>query len=224
VFGNNIASNRCGINLSDCSDNRIFHNNFLENTEQAASNSSANVWDDGYPSGGNYWSDYDGTDADHDGIGDTPYVIDVNNTDSCPLMGMFHSFNVSWVDSGYFVDLISNSTISRFDVGVWIEHPEDPNTRIIGFNVTGEDDTIGFCRILIPTALMNGTYTVFVNRLEIVSNLLPGSNSTHRYLYFNYTHSTQEVTIIPEFPSFLILPLFFIATLLAVIVYRRKHF
>ncbi len=29
--------------------------------------------------------------------------------------------------------------------------------------------------------------------------------------------------IIPEFPSFLILPLFMIATLLAVIVYRRKH-
>ena len=29
--------------------------------------------------------------------------------------------------------------------------------------------------------------------------------------------------VIPEFPSFLILPLFMIATLLAVIVYRRKH-
>jgi len=30
-------------------------------------------------------------------------------------------------------------------------------------------------------------------------------------------------TVIPEFPSFLILPLFMITTLLAVIVYRRKH-
>jgi hypothetical protein len=28
--------------------------------------------------------------------------------------------------------------------------------------------------------------------------------------------------VIPEFPSFLILPLFFIATLLAVMIYRRK--
>ena len=32
-----------------------------------------------------------------------------------------------------------------------------------------------------------------------------------------------DFEIIPEFPSFLILPLFMIATLLAVILYRRKH-
>ncbi len=33
----------------------------------------------------------------------------------------------------------------------------------------------------------------------------------------------SNVWIVPEFPSFLILPLFMIATLLAVIIYRRKH-
>jgi len=39
---------------------------------------------DGYPSGGNYWSDYIGIDANHDGIGDTPYTIDANNIDRYP--------------------------------------------------------------------------------------------------------------------------------------------
>jgi hypothetical protein len=53
------------------------------------------MWDDGYPSGGNYWSDYRGVDlysgpyqneTGSDGIGDTPYVIDENNVDHYPLM------------------------------------------------------------------------------------------------------------------------------------------
>jgi len=64
---------------------------------------------------------------------------------------------------------------------------------------------------------------VFVNGTEVSYNLLSCSNRTYSYLYFNYRHSTQEVIIIPEFPSFLIMPLFMIATLLAVIVQNRKH-
>jgi len=56
---------------------------------------SRNIWDNGYPSGGNYWSNYNGTDlysgpcqnvTGSDGIGDTPYVIDANNQDNYPLM------------------------------------------------------------------------------------------------------------------------------------------
>jgi len=70
---------------------------------------------------------------------------------------------------------------------------------------------------------MNETYRVFVNGTEILPAPLPlpCSNITHNYLYFNYTHSTQEIVIIPEYPSIIILPLFMIATLIAALMYRK---
>ena len=85
VAGNNITNNDNGIRLLESSNNTIYHNNVVDNTEQVYSQDSTNVWDDGYPSGGNYWSDYKGVDANGDGIGDTPYVIDANNQDNYPL-------------------------------------------------------------------------------------------------------------------------------------------
>ncbi len=35
---------------------------------------------------GNYWSDYNGTDRNNDGIGDDPYVINSLNIDNFPVM------------------------------------------------------------------------------------------------------------------------------------------
>jgi parallel beta-helix repeat protein len=222
---NNVANSYVGIYVAGSSNNAVIHNNFINNTEQARSESSGTIWDDGYPSGGNYWSDYNGTDADHDGIGDTAYVIDANNADNHPLMGMFNSFNVTYytppiVPHACNVTVISNSTISDFVAPIWIEHPE---VIFLQFNVSGAEGSTGFCRVSFPTAMMNGTYHVSVNGIEIPYTLLPFSDANYSYLYFDYTHSTQQVTIIPEFPSFLILPLFFLATLLTVRVYKRKH-
>ena len=87
VVGNDVVNKWGGIvSMHSSSDNTIFHNNFIDNKKQVISNDSMNSWDDGYPSGGNYWSDYDGEDRNGDGIGDTPYVIDENNQDNYPLM------------------------------------------------------------------------------------------------------------------------------------------
>jgi parallel beta-helix repeat protein len=233
ITGNNITANRQnGIWLDTASNNSIYHNNFVNNTQQVDSYASTIVWDDGYPSGGNYWNDYIGTDYDQgsgqnisgsDGIGDTAYLIDVNNTDHYPLMGMFNSYNVTYFTPPFIphacnVTVISNSTISDFAAPIWIEHPE---VIFLMFNVSGAEGSMGFCRVSFPTAMMNGTYHVLLNGTEIPYSLLPCSDAMS-YLYFNYTHSTQKVIIIPEFPSFLILPLFMIATLLAVVIYRKK--
>jgi parallel beta-helix repeat protein len=96
IRGNNIANNSDGMSIDRSSENVIYHNNFVNNTywQAVTFQNSANFWDDGYPSSGNYWSDYVGVDVKNgigqdlpgsDGIGDTPYVIDANNVDHYPL-------------------------------------------------------------------------------------------------------------------------------------------
>lgn len=90
INNNNITNNEVGINLTNSVSFQIYHNNFINNIDQAIDdNGNENTWDNGYPSGGNYWADYTGIDSDLDGIGDTPYVIDGDSQDRFPLLNEF---------------------------------------------------------------------------------------------------------------------------------------
>jgi len=71
----------------------VSHNSFNNNIrqlggclcqEQYNASEPIHTWDDGKE--GNYWSDYNGTDHNRDGIGDTAYVFDPQNEDRYPLM------------------------------------------------------------------------------------------------------------------------------------------
>ncbi len=70
----------------------IHHNDFENNEVQlngcnclALNTTEApHTWDDGRE--GNFWSNYNGTDADGDGRGDSAYVVDALNFDRYPLM------------------------------------------------------------------------------------------------------------------------------------------
>jgi len=83
VSGNSITANEDGIILCFSANNIIYHNNFVNNHYQVRSHFSTNIWDDGYPSGGNYWSDRvcNGNPSD----GSQPYTIDADNKDHYPF-------------------------------------------------------------------------------------------------------------------------------------------
>lgn len=88
-----------GLALSNSTNIKVHHNTFFDlnwtNYLAIDDMGPENSWDDGYPSGGNYWGDYTGVDnmsgpnqdiPGSDGIGDTPYIIDADSQDRYPLM------------------------------------------------------------------------------------------------------------------------------------------
>lgn len=103
ISGNNITENDdYGILIRGgfSQNNVIYHNSFIDNGQGhvRCETVASNTWDNGYPSGGNYWDDYAGVDlfsgpdqnmTGSDGIGDTPYEISENNIDNHPLMGPY---------------------------------------------------------------------------------------------------------------------------------------
>jgi parallel beta-helix repeat protein len=74
VYDNQIFENKMGL-LCCCGagNNRIYHNNFIQNEEYNGRDDINNFWDNGTI--GNYWDDYTGEDLNGDGIGDTHYEI-----------------------------------------------------------------------------------------------------------------------------------------------------
>jgi parallel beta-helix repeat protein len=228
VSDNNILGNRYGIVVDNASDNAIYHNNFINNTHQTATSIyGPNAWDNGYPSGGNYWSNNGGADSysssyqnetGSDGIGDASYLIDTNNTDRYPLMGPIESFVVgTWNGTTCHVDIVSNSTISNMLI--------DVVGKMISFNITGPEATHGFCKVIIPNLIVqdlwHANYTVLLNNEQW--SFANWTDAANTYLYINYAHSEHKVVIIPEFPFALAAWLFAAFLMVAFALAKNKH-
>jgi len=145
IVGNYIVKNiRVGVHISGSVSNTFYHNNLIKNglsqyySKQVESDySSVNFWDNGYPSGGNYWSDHNPPDGDMDKIGDVPYKIDENNTDRYPLVYPFEFYAPGYTPKP---DLNRDGIVNILDVisvgKAYGSKPGDPK-----WNPTADMDT-----------------------------------------------------------------------------------
>jgi len=86
--------------------NTFYHNNMINISLHAIDSTNLSAWDNGYPSGGNYWSNYSGNDAfkglnqnvtGQDNIGDTNYNNQYGILDRYPYMqesGWLYSYKL----------------------------------------------------------------------------------------------------------------------------------
>jgi parallel beta-helix repeat protein len=227
--------------------NWIYHNNFINNTEQLWVG-SINFWDIGYPEGGNYYSDYTGTDNHSginqtepgcDGIGDTPYfLIWGGRSSGYPYTGWaYYPIMTPWTPTPTktFTLNISNTFHKVvFDTNSTITHLQlnrtDPAHPTLVFNATDTPGTTGYCNITIPKTLITAepldAWTIIVN--GTLTTRIVTDNDTHTFISFTYTyHSTLKIEIqgtwaVPENHTPLIMTLILLTTLLCIFV-TKKH-
>ena len=109
IFNNTVSNNNKGIFLNgDSNNNLIYLNDFVDNADNVYVyySDSTNTWNSPeqitytykgstYTSYlGNYWSDYAGSDANGDGIGEPPYPID-SDKDNYPLTEPFKNYEIA---------------------------------------------------------------------------------------------------------------------------------
>jgi len=139
---NNVKNNYRGIGLYKSNNNKIYHNNFINNTEQLYNNQSSNQWTDRWECEGNYWSDYNGADSNRTkcslGIGDNylPWL----GVDEHPLMAPYvpgdinHDGHVNVLDLG-IMGLAWNSSAPPPPDPKW-----DPHADLNEDGVIDEED------------------------------------------------------------------------------------
>jgi parallel beta-helix repeat protein len=129
IRNNNIIDSKYGIAVWDSNFTKIYHNNIINNIHQFSINNAQDIsWDNGYPSGGNYWSDYLGTDdfwglnqtlKGSDLIGDFAYVIDGSNKDRYPLTMQWH---LTKPPVNEFPDLNGDGAVNIIDISLVAKH------------------------------------------------------------------------------------------------------
>ena len=97
------------------------------------------------------------------------------------------------------------------------------------FKVNGESGTTGSCTITIPTALAWGELSLYKDGTLLIKNVdyTQSNDGTNNILQINYNHSIHNFKIvgtqaIPEFPTFIAVPILKATILIGLAIYKKK--
>jgi parallel beta-helix repeat protein len=150
ISSNYLESNSdYGIYLDNSTNNSIYHNYLIFNSNQAYDNTNkGNQWDNGYPLGGNYWSDYtdfddfSGPDQDilgSDGIWDHNYSIDSDSIDRYPKV---YPYPINPISLYPGWNLISIPFIQFYtDLGIVLDPIAGSYSAVQYYNATDSSDS-----------------------------------------------------------------------------------
>jgi parallel beta-helix repeat protein len=189
IVGNRFYDAGLAVDINSGRNNTFYHNNFIDNSKNVQAYGN-NFWDDGLE--GNFWSDYEGADADGNGVGDIPYIVDDddNLTDRYPLMSPFNINSVTvelpeWM-SPPSLQLISpeNATYPYADVS-------------LGFTVNKQTSWLGYS--------VDAQHNVSVTGNTTLSGLSSGLHNVTVYargaFENNEVSETVYFTIAEPFPT-----------------------
>jgi parallel beta-helix repeat protein len=169
--------------------NNVHHNNFINCHQpdiQVSDGGTGNVWDDGYPSGGNYWSDWTTPDTQSgpnqnqpgsDGFVDIPYDIAVGINDSYPLTNPFLLLNITTTDVIIATEDIQYSVTYEVSTNIpdsiltWELHTDASWLSRTGRTIHGTPDNSDVGSYWVNVSVSNSTYLDSHNFTLTVQNV-----------------------------------------------------
>ena len=229
IVGNTFTDCSTAILLYDSPNNTLYHNRFFNNEKTVYDSGlanypqtvSLNIWDNGYPSGGNYWGDYvakypNAKTIDNSGLGDTAYLVETQNEDRYPIINLnqFYNFQLSTPK----VAVMSPTNQSYNESSIPLTFTLDKPASWIGYSLDGHQNisVAGNTTLAILTGGLHG--------LRVYANDTFGNVGASQQIDFTVILLTD---IKPEpFPTTIISAVTIVVMLAmaaGLLVYHKKH-
>jgi len=248
IDGNSITNGNYGVELAYSCNNNTFTRNYIANNTFWAitlhlgaggcnfyhnvisgpvlNDGPASTWDNGYPSGGNYWVGYVSPDlycgpyqniTGGDGIGDNPLQVSyLPNIDHYPFM-LVSICNVSQTPVGNVLptDVVRvNATVTHLypleQVILNCTYTNSSATWTASINMTNLEDNVWNATIPPLPIGTNITYAIIAR--DNAGNSISSEAQGYEF----------EYPVVPEFSSLFLLPLFVLATFFVIVCKKRR--